>query len=759
MNFFVNPAYLWLAPLISAPIIIHLLNRIRYRRVRWAAMEFLLTSERRAVRRAKLQQFLLMALRMLLLTMALGALVQPIFRGRMAALLGGSRQIAIMVDGSASMSATGTGRGDRFDASVLLACEGLDTVAKDTQAVAAVFDESIEWEFDKPLDILKTVKDVLEASERTDGGGNVPHAIKAAAQKLGAAERGGLIWLLTDMQEASWHCADTGAWDDVRTALAAAGDPRILVTQVGAKPQFNLAIEGVQMHPSVVVTGDTPSLHVRVKRYGTVAEPPQVVVTVDGERQGTSPVVDFDAGGDGIDSDVVSVRIRLDELTEGAHGVKVSLSLGAEDARVDQFPADNDYYCIIRTGGRIPMLLVNGAPHEDIFRSGTGFLGLALESPSDDPAARSPFMPTIVPASALGRTPIAGAAVVLAEVPRLSKDDMDRIREFVMSGGLLIVFLGENTQRMAWNQADILGVKIDQVVRADEEEPITAKTVEAANQLVGPLDEHGLATAMIKHMFALKRREDSTVNVEDVLMTSEGLPLLVKANYGRGSVFTFAVSARDDTSNLPFTKAWVPLLHSIVSKHIVDTSVGLSERTLRTLQVQMPEGLTRIRLPLTKAELASEPDLGAEQGVFIPLTSDGSEMGTPFIHTQRAGIYMAFPPVPHSVEEDSTPVKGIPVAALNPPEDESNIVLVDEERVRGLLEGHVVLFEKAGEGLGSQDNSGGDRTSSSGFPLAIAAILFLLAETVLAWSIGRPTRTLAAEGVQPSSDMAAKAHL
>ena len=55
MNF-LHPEFLWLAPLLAVPILIHLLNRVRYRRMRWAAIEFLLQTERRAVRRARLRQ-------------------------------------------------------------------------------------------------------------------------------------------------------------------------------------------------------------------------------------------------------------------------------------------------------------------------------------------------------------------------------------------------------------------------------------------------------------------------------------------------------------------------------------------------------------------------------------------------------------------------------------------------------------------------------------------------------------------------------
>src|SRR5476651_1023321 len=49
--------------LISVPIIIHLINRMRFKRVRWAAMEFLLKAQKKNRRRLIIEQLLLLALR------------------------------------------------------------------------------------------------------------------------------------------------------------------------------------------------------------------------------------------------------------------------------------------------------------------------------------------------------------------------------------------------------------------------------------------------------------------------------------------------------------------------------------------------------------------------------------------------------------------------------------------------------------------------------------------------------------------------
>ena len=51
---------------VSIPIIIHLLNRRRFRVVTWAAMRFLLAAQKKNSRRMRLEQIVLLALRCLL---------------------------------------------------------------------------------------------------------------------------------------------------------------------------------------------------------------------------------------------------------------------------------------------------------------------------------------------------------------------------------------------------------------------------------------------------------------------------------------------------------------------------------------------------------------------------------------------------------------------------------------------------------------------------------------------------------------------
>ncbi|GBD35099.1 hypothetical protein HRbin36_00203 [bacterium HR36] len=73
----INPAYWWGATAIASPIIIHLINRMRFRRIAWAAMEFLLKSQQRNRRRILIEQLILLLLRCLIVLALVALVVRP----------------------------------------------------------------------------------------------------------------------------------------------------------------------------------------------------------------------------------------------------------------------------------------------------------------------------------------------------------------------------------------------------------------------------------------------------------------------------------------------------------------------------------------------------------------------------------------------------------------------------------------------------------------------------------------------------------
>src|SRR4051812_23038421 len=103
---FWHPSYVlpWGIALAALPVIIHLINRLRYKRVRFAAMDFLLNSERRNRRRVFLEQLLLLLLRVAIVMGVLALLARLVLDpSALWAFRGAKSHHVVLLDDSGSM--------------------------------------------------------------------------------------------------------------------------------------------------------------------------------------------------------------------------------------------------------------------------------------------------------------------------------------------------------------------------------------------------------------------------------------------------------------------------------------------------------------------------------------------------------------------------------------------------------------------------------------------------------------------------------
>ena len=91
--------------LVGIPVLIHLINMFRHQPVQWAAMEFLLASQKKYRTWVILKQLLLLLLRMAAIALVVLALAQPLLPERLGGFLGGRpTHHIVLLDDSYSMS-------------------------------------------------------------------------------------------------------------------------------------------------------------------------------------------------------------------------------------------------------------------------------------------------------------------------------------------------------------------------------------------------------------------------------------------------------------------------------------------------------------------------------------------------------------------------------------------------------------------------------------------------------------------------------
>ena len=106
----VNPGYLWACGgLVLIPLLIYILNRSRHRDIPWAAMRFLISANRKNIRRTRVEQLLLLAVRTILITLLGLSLARPVLQsGAAASLLNRNTHHIFVLDNSFSMAASGS---------------------------------------------------------------------------------------------------------------------------------------------------------------------------------------------------------------------------------------------------------------------------------------------------------------------------------------------------------------------------------------------------------------------------------------------------------------------------------------------------------------------------------------------------------------------------------------------------------------------------------------------------------------------------
>ena len=112
---FLNSALLAALSLGLIPILIHLLNRQRFKQVDFPTLRFLQEMQRQKMRRVRVRQWILLALRTLAVLALVLAMARPVMRSE-ASLIGGGdprTSVVLVLDRSASMSTESAG-GTRY---------------------------------------------------------------------------------------------------------------------------------------------------------------------------------------------------------------------------------------------------------------------------------------------------------------------------------------------------------------------------------------------------------------------------------------------------------------------------------------------------------------------------------------------------------------------------------------------------------------------------------------------------------------------
>jgi hypothetical protein len=430
-DFFVNPWLLTGMLLIAAPIILHLLNKRRFEVVEWAVMDFLFDAQTQNRRRMRLEDLLLLLLRILGIACLVLAFSRPLVTG----LSGGSEDArVVVVDNSFSMEAVdgatnllslarsearglieeavarsipldvyrgSAPAGERWSAAARLGrVEG--AVASDSSEETALVGETADTaRYERASGLLDKLG-TLEASDLPLG---LPAVLSAVGERLGADDEPGArsIFVISDLRQGDWFEKDgTTLRRDLQAVLEDLAGRKILenlrleCVPVGGPNRENLSVVEFRPRTDRPLVGHPIQVVIKVKNFG--ARPRTALrgwleVGSPSPNSGDSSGAGGRSGGGG-GMFLAQQRVPLETIPSVGAGESATATAefqvevaGSYPLRVqfdgDLLPRDDRNFAVldVRRGTRV--LLVDGSPGAGRFGGETGFLKTALAPRGD----------------------------------------------------------------------------------------------------------------------------------------------------------------------------------------------------------------------------------------------------------------------------------------------------------------------------------------------------------------------------------------
>jgi hypothetical protein len=423
MNF-LNPVFLAGLAAAAIPILIHLFTRRRPKPIEFSSLEFLAEVHQSEIRRLKLKQWILLALRTLAIAALALAMAKPVTRSVAGAHAGASSSLVALVDVSGSMGATGADGRPLEAAARRIVDDLLATLGPGDELWLVPYDNAPRPSSDKPLGDTGRLRAAAGALAATAATTNHPAALETAARALREARalNRELFWI-SDFQRTGF----AGAGGQVPHFVAPAGPweaSRVYLVPLAPRTRANAALTGAALVPA----DSGAALAVNAAGLGVAAGDFPV------EARAFSPAGAGEALGRGYVSLPASGRastlLPLARVPEAGGEVRLP-----EDA----LALDNRRVFASGRAGTLHVLLrEDGLPSP---------LRLALEAGM--PA--SGLQLTAVDAAALVAQAADADVVVIGDVERLGPAELQATLDFVRGGGALMVAPGERADAAAWN--------------------------------------------------------------------------------------------------------------------------------------------------------------------------------------------------------------------------------------------------------------------------------------------------------------------
>ena len=632
---FTNGAMLLWGLAASLPIIIHLWSKRKYNEVTWAAMEYLLAAVRKNVRRIRIEQMILLLIRVAILILLAVALADPILSlfPTLGSSLGtaGRTHFVLVLDGSYSMDYREAEK-SRFELAQQLAIQVVqDSRQGDGFTLVLMADPPVVV-ISEPAFDPKDVREEIENMRMRHGGANLPATLAEIERILHKGEMAHSrltdkkVCFFTDVGRTTWEesATETCQGHVVRLAEKAS----LVLFDVGQSDVENLAITAMDVRESLVTIARDITVDVEVQNLGRSDRTDRRITFLVDDQKVHSDKIDVSAGGRAS----VSLAYRFE--TPGEHKIEARL---ADDA----LAVDNHRWVSVPVRESVNVLCIEGK------QAAARNVAWALEpSKSEHPRVR----PDVRFEHALLELELGEYdCIFLCNVGRFGRDESAVLYEYLKTGGGLIITLGDQVQADSYNEqlgGEISGHRILPVrlERPSAEAQYAFDPREYRHPIAAEFAGHersGLITTPVWRYFKTTLYDKTSARI--ALAFHNGDPAIVEEPIlrGRTIVLTTAASPEsvDRSTNPPtpwtaiaFWPSFPPLVQEMLGLAVGGRTSGRNLLVGDTVEGSVPGAASGLTLTI------EGPD---DESDRVPVKNDGERSRWVYDRAMWSGMYTA----------------------------------------------------------------------------------------------------------------------
>ncbi|HKW13827.1 MAG TPA: BatA domain-containing protein, partial [Candidatus Krumholzibacteria bacterium] len=336
---FLNIAFLFGLVAAGVPVVIHLLNRRRVKKVKFSSLEFLEEVNRQRMRRLNLTRILILALRTLAVLMIVVAFARPTLRSGLLFAGAVPKNVIVCLDNSYSMGVNQE-TGTAFDAAKKISKDIVDEAANNDEINVVLFAKTADPALEKGTRNRSVIKGAIDRARLSNQTTSLRAAVDRALALVKESDvEGGEIYVVSDFR----YSADSTIVDDAKTPA----NVRIYFVPAYKGDADNVSLDRVTVPRKLLRPGEVVKVGVTASNYAR--DTPANVsleLVVEGDRK-AEQVIELAPGS----SQTVTFPLSLSK--PGRYHARASKNH-------DRLPIDDDRYFLIEVSNTIPVTIVGG---------------------------------------------------------------------------------------------------------------------------------------------------------------------------------------------------------------------------------------------------------------------------------------------------------------------------------------------------------------------------------------------------------------